>query len=243
MSDEVDGATAPTNPLHAPKRFGRDSVEFGRTAGFFDATFAIAATLLVVTLAPEAANWSDWSKFIEAEWSSLLSFVISFVVICAYWWANHRLVATLDTMSTRFVGFGLVMLGFVVLLPFTTGGLGDVDNTSSGEVAAVGYALNVALVSLSTMVLAVVADREGLYRRAPTRDQLRGKLIGQIDTPVVFLLSIPVTLLISPAWGRYSWLLLAVTGGIVGRLGHRIAGDEPPSARKGAGAARARISR
>lgn len=227
MSDEATGAAAPTNPLHAPTRFGRDTVEFGRTAAFFDATFAIAATLLVVTLAPETANWSDWSKFIEAEWAALLSFVISFVVICAYWWANHRLVATLDTMSSKYVGFGLVMLGFVVLLPFTTGGLGDVDDRMSGEVAAVGYALNVAMVSLSTMLLAVVAAREGLYRAAPTRNQLRGKLIGQIDTPTVFLLSIPITLLIGPAWGRYSWLLLAVTGPVVGRIGHRIAGDVP----------------
>ena len=232
MSDDTGGANPPVNPLHAPTRFGRDTVEFGRTAGFFDATFAIAATLLVVTLAPESANWSDWSKFVEAEWSALLSFVISFVVICAYWWANHRLVATLDTMSSRFVFFGLVMLGFVVLLPFTTGGLGDVDNRVSGEVAAVGYALNVAMVSLSTMLLAVVAAREGLYRSDPTPEQLRGKLIGQVDTPVVFLLSIPVTLLIGPVWGRYSWLLLAVTGGIVGRIGHRIAGDVRPIARK-----------
>lgn len=231
MSDDAVGSTAPPNPLHAPTRFGRESVEFGRTAGFFDATFAIAATLLVVTLAPESANWSDWSKFVEAEWSALLSFVISFVVICAYWWANHRLVATLDTMSTRFVGFGLVMLGFVVLLPFTTGGLGDVDNRASGEVAAVGYALNVAMVSLSTLLLAVVAAREGLYRSEPTPAQLRGKLIGQIDTPVVFLLSIPVSLLVGPNWGRYSWLLLAVTGPVVGRIGHRVAGDVGPTRR------------
>jgi uncharacterized membrane protein len=200
-------------------------MEFGRTAGFFDATFSIAATLLVVTLAPEAANWSDWSKFLEAQWASLLSFVISFVVICAFWWANHRLVATLGAMSSKFVGAALVMLGFVVLLPFTTGGLGDVDDRSSGEVAAVGYALNVAMVSLTTMMLVVVAAREGLYRSTPTPAQVRGKLIGLVDTPVVFLLSIPVTLLFGPDWGRYSWLLLAVTGGVAGRIGRRVAGD------------------
>lgn len=225
MSDDLADASPPHNPLHAPTRFGRDTVEFGRTAGFFDATFSIAATLLVVTLAPEAADWSDWSRFLEAQWPSLLSFVISFVVICAFWWANHRLVATLDTMSSKFVGAALVMLGFVVLLPFTTGGLGDVDDRTSGEVAAVGYALNVAMVSLTTMLLVVVAAREGLYRSAPTAAQVRGKLIGLVDTPIVFLVSIPVTLLFGPVWGRYSWLLLAVTGGVVGRIGRRVAGD------------------
>lgn len=231
MPDDTDGVTAPLNPLHAPTRFGRESVEFARTASFFDATFSIAATLLVVTLSSETVDWSDWSKFLEAEWPSLLSFAISFVVICAYWWANHRLVATLETMSARFVCAGLVLLGFVVLLPFTTGGLGDVDDRSSGEVAAVGYALNVALVSLASMLLVVVAAREKLYRRAPTAAQLRGKLIGLIDTPIVFLLSIPVTLLFGPVWGRYSWLLVAVTGGIAGRIGHRVAGDVRSSTR------------
>lgn len=225
MSDDPAGSAPPRNPLHAPARFGRDSVEFGRTASFFDATFSIAATLLVVTLSSETADWSDWSKFLEAEWPSLLAFAISFVVICAYWWANHRLVATLDAMSSRFVAAGLLMLGFVVLLPFTTGGLGDVDSPTSGEVAAIGYALNVTLVSLSTMLLVVVADREGLYRVAPTREQVRGKLIGLMDTPIVFLLSIPITIVFGPLWGRYSWLLLAVTGGIAGRLGRRVAGD------------------
>jgi uncharacterized membrane protein len=225
MSDQPVAAASPSNPLDAPKRFGRDSLEFGRTAGFFDATFAIAATLLVVTLAPETADWSDWSRFLEAEWPALLSFGISFVVICIFWWANHRLVATLDAMSSRFVGACLVMLCFVVLLPFTTGGLGDVDDRTSGEVAAIGYALNVSMVSLMTMVLVVVAARERLYRRAPTAAQVRGKLIGLVDTPVVFLLSIPVTILVGPLWGRYSWLLLAVTGGIVGRIGRRVAGD------------------
>lgn len=224
-SNDLGGDRSPSNPLHAPTRFGRDSVEFGRTVGFFDATFAIAATLLVVTLAPETANWSDWSKFIEAEWPALLSFLVSFVVICAFWWANHRLVATLDTMSSKFVVAGLVMLGFVVLVPFTTGGLGDVDDRLSGEVASVAYALNVAMVSLATMALVLVAAREGLFRTAPTARQLRGKLIGFADTPIVFLLSIPITILVGPLWGRYSWVLLAVTGGFVGRIAHRVAGD------------------
>jgi hypothetical protein len=68
-----------------------------------------------------------------------------------------------------------------------------------------------------------VAAREGLDRRAPTPAQLRGKLIGLVDTPIVFLLSIPITLLFGPAWGRYSWMLVAVTGGIAGRLGRRVA--------------------
>ena len=225
MSDEASRLAAPNNPLRAPERFDSDTVEFGRTASFFDATFSIAATLLVVTLSSDTVDWSDWTKFLEAEWSSLLAFAVSFVVICAYWWANHRLVATLEMMSSRFVGAGLLMLGFVVLLPFTTGGLGDVDDRSSGEAAAIGYALNVAMVSLTSMLLLVVAAREGLFRTAPTPAQVRGKLIGLADTPVVFLVSIPITVLFGPMWGQSSWLLLGATGGLVGRIGHRVAGD------------------
>lgn len=225
MSDDLADATAPRHPLDAPERFGRDSVEFGRTVGFFDATFAIAATLLVVTLAPESAKWSDWTAFLTAEWPSLLSFVISFVVICVYWWANHRLVATLDTISSKFVWTGLVMLGFVALLPFTTAGLGDFDRRNDGEVATVAYAVNVAMVSFATMALVVVAAREQLYRTAPTAAQVRGRLIGLVDTPIVFLLSVPVTILLGPVWGRFTWLLLFVTGNLTGRIGHRVAGD------------------
>ena len=41
--------------------YERDDVEFSRATAFFDATYALATTLLVTTLDPGPDGWSSWS--------------------------------------------------------------------------------------------------------------------------------------------------------------------------------------
>lgn len=215
---------AARNPFEPPRRFGRDSVEFGRAVAFIDATFSIAATLLVVSLNSADADWHDWSAFLSGEWPSLLCFAISFAVITGYWWSNHRLVATLDTLSARYVGCALTMLGFVALIPFTTDGLSNFKDDSNGTVATVMYAANVAIVSVLSGLLVLQAYRHRLFRHQPTQRELRARLIDMADTPLVFLLSIPVALLLGASWGRWAWALLFFTGPLSHRLSDRYAG-------------------
>ena len=211
------------DPFAAPKRFGRDSVEFTRSLAFIDATFAIAATLLVVSLNPAEADWRDWSTFAADEWPSLLSFAISFTVIAVYWWANHRLVSVLDRLSPRFVGWTLAMLGFVALLPFTTEGLGEYGHDADGTVATVLYAINATLVSILSGWLVMVADREHLFGVQPTGREVRARLIDLADVPAVFLASIPIAVFVGPNWGRSAWALLFIAGPLSGRAAARYA--------------------
>lgn len=220
--DPDDGAPTP-DPFDPPRRYGRDSIEFGRALAFIDATFSIAATLLVVTLNPADADWHDWSAFLSNEWPSLVCFAISFTVITSYWWINHRLVATMDTLNARFVACTLTMLGFIALIPFTTDGLSDFADGSNGVVATVLYAANVAVVSVLAGLLVVVAYRERLFRHQPSKRDLRARLIDMADTPFVFLASIPVAMLLGPSWGRASWALLFFSGPLSHRLSDRYA--------------------
>jgi uncharacterized membrane protein len=233
----MNDVTPRPDPFRPPRRFGRDEVEFGRSLAFIDATFAIAATLLVVTLNPTEVDWSSWRGFFGEEWPSLLGFALSFVVITVYWWSNHRLVAVLDELSPRFVGCTLTMLAFVALLPFTTDGLGEYEHGADGSVATIAYAVNVSLVSVLSSLLVVVADRERLFRHQPTRAEVRARLLDLADTPVVFLLSIPVTVLVGPNWGRATWAVLFVTGPITAKWSARLAGrpqGAPSAPRSGA---------
>ncbi len=224
VAPDADAADRTTNPFEPPGRYGRDSVEFGRALAFFDATYSIAATLLVVTLNPTDADWHDWSAFVTNEWSSLVCFAISFVVITSYWWINHRLVATMDSLNARFVACAMTMLGFVALIPFTTEGLSDFADDSKGTVATIVYAANVTVVSVLAGLLVVVAYRERLFRHQPSRRELTARLLDMADTPFIFLASIPVTVLLGPSWGRTSWALLFFTGPLSHRLSDRYAG-------------------
>ena len=58
----------------------------------------------------------------------------------------------------------------------------------------------------------------------PTRRELEARLIDMADTPLVFLLSIPVTMFLGASWGRWAWALLFVTGPLSHRLSDRYAG-------------------
>jgi uncharacterized membrane protein len=194
-----------------PERFERDGVEFGRSLAYMDATFAIATTLLVTTLNPSELEWSSWSRFWSDAQGPLLGFGLSFVVVSSYWWANHRLVSKLDELSSRFIIWSLVMLAFVALVPFTTEGLGE-SSQNRAQVSTVVYALNIAAVSLAATWLAIVAYNDGLHRDPPSRAEHRRRAVASLDTPLVFLISIPIALLVSGNAARFSWLLLVVTG-------------------------------
>jgi uncharacterized membrane protein len=200
-------------------RFGREDVEFSRAIGFVDATFAIAATLLVTTLIPGPKAWSSWSDLYDAVAGPFLAFAISFVVIAAYWFGNHQFVASLDALTPRVVVATLWLLAFVVLLPFTTDGLGR--DLGSAEVTTVVYAVNVALVSTAEWVIYRVAVQQGLFRNPPSRIEANASTLCQLLPSAVFLVSIAIALLWSPSAARWSWLSLLVLSPIAGRWANR----------------------
>jgi uncharacterized membrane protein len=195
-------------------RYARDDVEFSRATAFFDATFAIAATLLVTTVEPGPRGWASWSNLWDATAGPLLAFTISFVVIASYWWGNHHFVAGLRCISPRLVVGTLWLLGFVVLLPFTTDGLGR--DLGSAEVTTVIYAVNVALVSATEWVLYVIAVRQDLFRRPPTPVEIQTSTVCQLLPSAVFLASIPVAFFGAPGAARWMWISLLVVSPLAG---------------------------
>ena len=210
-------------------RYGRDEVEFGRAIGFFDATFAIATTLLVTTLDPGRDGWASWSSLWDAVEGPMLAFTITFVVIASYWWANHQFVASLRALSPGLIVWTLALLAFVVLLPFTTEGLGESGRVN--EVTTVVYAVNVALVSGTEWILYRVALRDDLFEVRPSPVEVSMSTVAQLVPSVVFLASIPVALLGAPGPARVLWLSLVVLGPLVGRWANkRILADRAPGA-------------
>jgi uncharacterized membrane protein len=204
----------------------RDTAEFGRAVGFVDATFAIAATLLVTTLVPADRDWETWSRFWSTVDAPLLAFGLSFWVVGAYWWANHSFVGMLAEISQHLMMATLVLLGFVVLLPFSTRGLGTAP-ASAAEVTTVVYATNVGIVSGMETVLYRIAWRERLFLRAPSAREVMARSVAQLVPTAVFFVSIPVTLLGNPTAGRLTWLALIPLGPLVGRWANARLDDAP----------------
>jgi uncharacterized membrane protein len=210
MASEPEPSSTPPADLSGA-RFHRDGFEFGRALTYFDATFAIATTLLVTTLASGNAQWESWTAFRSATSGPLFAYALSFVVVSTFWWANHRLVASLSWVDGRFVIAGLAMLLFVVLIPFTTEGLGTFNGVDD-QVPTVVYAVNVAAVALAAFVVFRVAVADDLFTVAPTRREILERSVRMLDVPFVFLLSVPVALFWSDSAARYCWLALVPLG-------------------------------
>jgi uncharacterized membrane protein len=186
------------------RRREENEVEFARIVAFSDGVFAIAITLLVLTLnVPEHLEHGE--SVGEALWGlrhSFLAYGISFAVIGRYWLNHHRFFATVTGFDGRLLGLNIFYLAWVVLLPFST----EVIGTHGGEAASVIlYAVNLVGVSLVGLWMALDANSAGLSEIGPreARD-LRHK---SLFVAAVFTASIPVALVL-PEWAPLLWLAL-----------------------------------
>jgi len=203
MTDQPAHPSEPAPPL----RYARDSIEYARAVNFLDATFAIATTLLVTTLAGDPDKWASWSAFRKANTGPLIAYVLSFVVVGTFWWANHRAIGELRALSPRLIAANMLSLGFIVLLPFTTAGLGNYGG-SDGQVPTVIYAINVAAIAIANYASYRAALADQLFLVEPTAADIRQRTVELLDTPAVFLASIPVAVLTTPRLAYLVWLLL-----------------------------------
>ena len=108
-------------------RYQRDDQEFSRAIGFFDATYALALTLLVTTLdiTDPSSEWDGLRALWDAVGPQFLAFGISFAVIASYWLAHHRLVRMLAAVDQLTIVANLVLIASIVVIPFSTNAVGD----------------------------------------------------------------------------------------------------------------------
>jgi uncharacterized membrane protein len=201
-----------------PERYLRDDSEFDRAIAFIDATFAVALTLLVTTLDvnsdPEA--WNTFAHFYDAMGSQLVAFAISFVVIALYWVAHYRLMASFAAIDIRLLVLNLFLLAAVVILPFTTESAGD-PAVEDLPIPTAVLAINLAAVSIAFTLIYVIARDRGLLRATHEQSEFHWRAALFLAPAVVFLLSIPVAVAVSPGVARLTWLALVVINPYLGR--------------------------
>lgn len=204
-------------PPASEPRYGRDTLEFARAFTFFDAVYAFALTLLVVNIdPPDAADWRDLGTLLGSglEWQ-LLGFAVSFAVIAVFWRVNHRIVAQFRAVSPGTVTANLFAIAFVVLIPFSTQGISDVE-TADEPLAVAVYAVNISLAVLAQSAIYYRARHDGVLAHPLPRRADAVRLADALVTPAVFLISIPVAYVYGADWGRLTWALLIVLGPLSG---------------------------
>jgi uncharacterized membrane protein len=216
----------------------RETAEFDRGLGFFDAVFGFAITLLVTNIdAPKPDEWTSLDRLLmhHGFGSQLLGFAISFIVIAIFWKSNYDLLGRFTGMNGTVIIANLCTVGLVVLIPFTTQGMSDPELVDLPLPTAL-YSLNIALAVTSQAVMYELGRRTGVVGVDDPPRAVWAERIDVLGTIAVFVLAIPITMFVGPGWGRAFWAILIVVGPLTGRWSTRMAADAraEAAARRGA---------
>jgi uncharacterized membrane protein len=104
----------------------RKQFQLERLMLFSDAVFAIAITLLILEIKlPESFHHSQTYKDVLRSLCEIqgkfIGFLSSFFLIGIYWMVHHRMYQYIINYNNKLIWLNLLILLFVVLLPFTTG--------------------------------------------------------------------------------------------------------------------------
>ena len=177
--------------------------DYARTVALSDGVFAIALTLLVLSIsvpALSAGREDELGRRLLDHGSEFRSYALSFAIISYLWVRHHGFFRGLDRIDGWITALNLLYLGLVAFLPYPTRVLGLYEH----QPAAIAlYAVSAGAVSLTGGLMRAHAARAGLLSQAGRRHLARRE--HWTLAPAVFLLSIPVGFL-STTVAMFSWL-------------------------------------
>ena len=194
--------------------------EFARIVAFTDGVFAIAITLLVLTL--EIPAGGDLGDELSDRGNEFLAYFLSFAVLARLWLAHHRFYGSVARFDGRLIAINFAYLAFIALLPFTTDVLGNYGDES---LAVALYAVNLTLISVSFGGQIAHVYRADLIREDAREYERHFAGPASWTVAIVFAASIPVAF-VSPVAATVMWLAMFVLGR---RIADRLAGRRAPT--------------
>jgi uncharacterized membrane protein len=92
----------------------------GRLEAFSDGVFAVAITLLALNLTVAGPGHGSLARQLTHEWPAFVAYAISFFTIGIIWVNHHALFRTFASVDRVLVFLNLVLLFFIVSIPFAT---------------------------------------------------------------------------------------------------------------------------
>ena len=196
-----------------------------RLESLSDCIFAFAMTLLVISLVdvpviPRGDAPELLPTFISGMFSEFLIFTIAFFILAGYWLAHHRILRSVEYVDNRLIWINILLLFFIVLIPFTTSISGDYDNVLE---AVLLFHINLLCASaLITLVWMYITEHCGELMcekeaERELRDRKSGVTLQALAIPAVTVLAIVVSF-VNPAMSMLCYLLIPVIMVIAGRF-------------------------
>jgi uncharacterized membrane protein len=162
-------------------------VSKSRTEAFSDGVFAVAATLLVFSLAPPIVR-SGLSQALLDEWPSYAAYAISFMTIVVIWVNHHVVVDSMGHIDRPFLFLNALLLLTVAVIPFPTGVLAHyIQAGHDQQIAAFAYGVTMSAMAVAFSFFTLYARR--FFRTQVPFDWL-GFSTGLLLFPLATLLAL-----------------------------------------------------
>jgi TMEM175 potassium channel family protein len=183
-----------------------------RVISFSDAVVSIAATLLVLPLVDTATAIGRHSvdKLLSGDRDEFLVFVLSFVVICRFWFVHHHLFQHLVDYTTTLVWVNCLWLLSIVFLPFPTQLIATADHKGPLTFGLYVGTMLVTTAAGTLMLLIIIRSPTMQSAIAPATNSLVPSVITTLAMTLALIVAVTI-----PAIGLWA-LLLLVPAGFIG---------------------------
>ena len=196
--------------------------EVGRIEAFSDGVFAIAITLLSLELVIPLHE--DLAAALRDLRPNFFALALSFAVIGSYWVFHHRLFAAVVRYDRRLIWMNMLVLFFIVLMPFSTSVIAEYAGQPLGVVV---YAANIVGAGLaSTALTAYVFVGHRMCARSESAGRIRYAIVRGLVVPCYFAASLLLLLIpVGTDVVTYSWLGIIAVNFIVERSFRKVTKD------------------
>ena len=193
-------------------------MEFNRLLTLSDGVFAIALTLLVLSLEiPPGLTSGEISRALLDQSPMLLAFVISVGIIALFWFSHHELFAEIRRFDPLLMWLNFAYLSLVVLIPFVQQLQG---NYPLEPIVYVLFGGVLALLNLLDLALHEIVHRRALLNVQWSHRRYRTEIARGFVLTGGFMLSIPLAFVLVN-YTILIWVLLIPIDQMVKRWGLR----------------------
>jgi uncharacterized membrane protein len=181
----------------------------GRAEAFSDGVFAIAITLLVLSLV--LSGHGTLTSQLLAAWPRYLAYVVSFLTIGIMWMNHHTILAHVARVDRPLLVINLLLLMGIVVIPFPTALIASNLTGPGGKAAAVTYGLVMIAISLGFDGLWIyVTTHAAALGAAVPPEALRQSIPGFTGGLLAYVAATLIAAFVSPVAAVIIFGLLAI---------------------------------
>ncbi len=180
-----------------------------RIESLTDGVFAIAMTLLVLTLElPQISRGmteQQLDNLLFSQWYVFYNYALSFILLAVFWVIHHVQFHSIQRTNRIHLWINIIILLFIALVPFSTSLVGDFRGDSLAEFF---FSTNLFIIGLLFFLNWVYSSyKHRLIDREMPEKEIKKATLRSLVFPAVALLSMGLTFVV-PAHSSEAFLLI-----------------------------------